>query len=301
MAIVTPTYNNALGLKRLYNSINIQNFKGFTWIISDDGSVDDTRNTVEIISRTSEFELLYIYNENGGKCRAINRAYSSFPQFDFYMIIDSDEMVIDGALERIFKKAIEYHNDSRVGAIYCWRDINNSALNKIRYDNRPPGDCLQTIYDRMRKDNTYGDGAIGYYGRFLKEYRFREFTNEKFIGEITILLEAAKKKYLDVIVYVDFAVCKSMYSDSGMTSEGRKLRLKNPYGMIYYSWLMQSKLMRNKAVNIKYSISAAVYAYKNRISRADLINSGICPSAIKKWAILPGIFIGTYWSIRNKK
>ena len=46
LAIITPSYNNGIFLKRLYRSIDEQTYKHFVWIIIDDGSIDDTETIV---------------------------------------------------------------------------------------------------------------------------------------------------------------------------------------------------------------------------------------------------------------
>ncbi|MDE5969250.1 MAG: glycosyltransferase, partial [Muribaculaceae bacterium] len=42
ISIVTPTYNRALLLSRLYESLKAQSCHDFEWIIVDDGSTDNT-------------------------------------------------------------------------------------------------------------------------------------------------------------------------------------------------------------------------------------------------------------------
>ncbi|EKO4507210.1 glycosyltransferase family 2 protein, partial [Escherichia coli] len=43
ISIITPTYNRAYTLDRLYNSLVTQDSEKFEWIIIDDGSTDETR------------------------------------------------------------------------------------------------------------------------------------------------------------------------------------------------------------------------------------------------------------------
>ena len=295
IAIITPTYNDAKLLKRLYKSLENQHNDTFTWIIVDDGSIDNTKELISQIKSTASFEVRPIFKRNGGKCRAVNLAYDKNPDFDFYMVIDSDEEIVEGAINQLFKKVTQYLQDETVGSIYFWRDMNNDLEMKKRFMNRPNGDCIQNIYGRKRNDKIYGDGAIGYYNRFLKKYHFKEFEGENFIGEITILLEAALIGYADQVVYVDSIISKGSYSKLGLSAQGRKLRIKNPYGMIYYSAMMQSNKMRNWRINAKYMISAQAYAWISHIKKTDLKVRGISASCLKWWAVIPGIIVGEYW------
>ena len=43
LTILTPTYNRATLLTRLYESIKSQHYTDFEWIIVDDGSTDATK------------------------------------------------------------------------------------------------------------------------------------------------------------------------------------------------------------------------------------------------------------------
>ena len=46
VTILTPTYNRAHTLPRLYESLTRQSDKRFQWFIVDDGSHDNTKNVV---------------------------------------------------------------------------------------------------------------------------------------------------------------------------------------------------------------------------------------------------------------
>lgn len=46
ISIITPTFNRASTLVRLFDSLLKQSCKDFEWIIIDDGSVDETRKVV---------------------------------------------------------------------------------------------------------------------------------------------------------------------------------------------------------------------------------------------------------------
>ena len=50
VTIITPTYNRAELLKKLYQSLEQQNNKDFEWLIVDDGSTDRTKEAVEEIT-----------------------------------------------------------------------------------------------------------------------------------------------------------------------------------------------------------------------------------------------------------
>ena len=54
-SVFTPSYNRAKTLPRLYEALKKQTYRNFEWIIVDDGSADNTKETVEkFISRQEE-------------------------------------------------------------------------------------------------------------------------------------------------------------------------------------------------------------------------------------------------------
>ncbi|WP_262916335.1 glycosyltransferase family 2 protein [Ornithobacterium rhinotracheale] len=60
ISILTPTYNRANLLARVFESLQRQTDKDFEWIIVDDGSTD---NTEEIIKTFSPVPLIYIISK----------------------------------------------------------------------------------------------------------------------------------------------------------------------------------------------------------------------------------------------
>ena len=51
-SVFTPSYNRAKTLPRLYEALKRQTYRNFEWIIVDDGSADNTKETVEKSSAT---------------------------------------------------------------------------------------------------------------------------------------------------------------------------------------------------------------------------------------------------------
>ena len=121
-AVVTPTYNRARFLLRLYESIKKQTFSynEFAWIVVDDGSTDDTRTVMDSLAKSSPFEMIYLYKPNGGKHTAWKFAvdYLKDSDFEYFISIDSDDELTPDALEVFYQnwKHIEYHK-SDVGLI----------------------------------------------------------------------------------------------------------------------------------------------------------------------------------------
>ena len=77
ITVFTPTYNRGHLLNRLYESLVMQRYKDFEWIIVDDGSTDGTQDIVSSLilghgNMQDGFPIRYFKKENGGKHTAIN-------------------------------------------------------------------------------------------------------------------------------------------------------------------------------------------------------------------------------------
>ena len=296
ISIITPVYNGGKLLKRLYDSLELQDNKHFTWIIIDDGSTDNTQEIINSIEQSASFEVKSERVKNGGKQRAINAAFSLYPNYPFYLIIDCDEVLPRNSIHDVIEKVKMYEMRADIGAIYGWRKIKNDQKNLKKVENRPRTDKIMNIYERIEFGNEYGDGIIGYYNRLIKSCQFVVYPGEKYVGEITLLQKAAIENIAPKIVYIDDIISEGEYTDGGLTSQGRKLRIRNPLGMIYYSYLMQSEMNKSNALRVKHAIGAQAYASIHNIGKEKLREVGIPETALKWWAKIPGILLGLYWT-----
>jgi glycosyltransferase involved in cell wall biosynthesis len=104
--VFTPSYNRAYCLHRVYESLQVQTFRDFEWLIVDDGSQDNTRELVENWQQAAEFPIRYIYQQNGGKNSVCNLAVQ-LAKGELFLTLDSDDRCMPNALERL-----HYHWDN---------------------------------------------------------------------------------------------------------------------------------------------------------------------------------------------
>ena len=117
ITVFTPAYNRADLLPRLYESLKRQTSKNFMWIVVDDGSTDNTRELVQKwIDQTTEFEIKYIYKENGGLHTAYNEAIAAL-ETELSVCIDSDDYMPDYAVELITDFWRENGSDEYAGIV----------------------------------------------------------------------------------------------------------------------------------------------------------------------------------------
>ena len=65
--VSTQTYNRIDSLPRVYESLKAQTFRGFEWLIVDDGSTDGTEELVKAWQSSADFPIRYFYQPNLGK------------------------------------------------------------------------------------------------------------------------------------------------------------------------------------------------------------------------------------------
>lgn len=111
ISVVTPTYNRAPLLLRVWNSLNKQRVN-FEWIVVDDGSVD---NTKEVIEGIKDAHIQYVqFAENRG-VNAARNAGVNIATGRYIVFLDSDDELYPNSLQIMV--AILDRTDYRIGAV----------------------------------------------------------------------------------------------------------------------------------------------------------------------------------------
>ena len=124
LTVFTPTYNRASLLTRCYESLKQQTSYEFIWMIVDDGSTDNTRETVQgWLKEKNSFSIQYLFKENGGLHTAYNEAIAHI-ETPLCVCIDSDDWMPDDAVERILSFWQEKGSDRVAGIVGldCYED-----------------------------------------------------------------------------------------------------------------------------------------------------------------------------------
>jgi glycosyltransferase involved in cell wall biosynthesis len=94
VSVVMPTYNRADFVLEAIDSVLSQSYSDFELIVVDDGSVDNTKSSIE---KYTDERLIYIGQKNMGRSNARNRALSQ-ARGDYIAFLDSDDMYLPGKL-----------------------------------------------------------------------------------------------------------------------------------------------------------------------------------------------------------
>lgn len=239
VTVFTPTYNRAYILGDLYHSLQRQTCMDFEWLIVDDGSADDTKALVASWQGEEKpFPIRYVYQENGGKCRAINRGLKEADGRLFFTV-DSDDYLTDDAIEKVIRWDGELPKDGH----FCGY-VGNRGITPTQTPNRlfPGGYLDGTALDRY--DQVDGERAFVFYTEIHRKYLYPEFPGEKFLTEAVtwdlMAHDGYKMRFYNDIIWI------WEYKDDGLTRAGYRVFLENPQGTGLF--------FRQKAEFLHYSL-----------------------------------------------
>ena len=103
VTVIIPAFNVEDYIYDCLISLVKQTLKEIEIIIINDGSTDNTQSIFKQWEKENNvFPIRYVYQENGGKCRAINRGLQ-LAEGELFFTVDSDDYLTDDALEKIVK------------------------------------------------------------------------------------------------------------------------------------------------------------------------------------------------------
>ena len=98
VTILTPTYNRAHTLPRVFESLQKQTFKDFEWLVIDDGSTDNTKELVEEFQKNTDFYIRYYHQENQHKFLTFFRGID-LAEGKYFSPLDSDDALPKDSME----------------------------------------------------------------------------------------------------------------------------------------------------------------------------------------------------------
>ncbi len=258
ITIITASYNRAHLLRRCYNSLLNQTNLQFEWIVVDDGSTDNTKELMnDILNEEHSFRIQFITKTNGGKHTALNASHP-YITGKYVLLLDSDDWLIPDAIKIVIDGWSQYENDMSVAMVTFNKQKSNGTLCAFAKDEYIPTDVMH--YKRVEVSSS--DCVEVLRTKLFLKYPFPVFEGERFLAETALWYRAGLDGsciYINKVVYI----CE--YLEGGLTASGRKMRVNNPLGGMYTSYLRM-----NKRCFMKERIKAALlfvcygrYANKN--------------------------------------
>lgn len=253
--ICIPTYNRLNTIKRTIMSLEQQTFKDFEIIIVDDGSTDGTDSYLEKYSYDSEINIKYIKKQNGGKHTALNVGIQD-AKGEFFLILDSDDMLVETALEDLYAQWVNIPNNIKneyCGIMGRCCDINGKLIG-----NEFPSEGFISSYVDFHfvtgpKMGGYGDCCEIIRTNILKEYSYPESENFMFVPEAYIF-DQIGTKYKILCTNKVFKIVE--YLTDGITKNKIQHIQKNQFGYLEYYVCLLDKVFKETedSINIKSKI-----------------------------------------------
>lgn len=223
ITLFTPSYNRCSNLKKLYESLCKQTDKNFIWYIIDDGSNDNTAEYVDKIKKENIIEIMFQSKNNEGKHSTFNILFDTC-KTDYFMCVDSDDYLLDNAVEIINDKLLSYFENDIWGIVGPRVKENGNLYSNWMLNNN----FKMKFCNLYSKYKYVGDTYIIIDVKKVKDYRFPIYNNEKLVPE-NVLYDFLDEKYF--VKTSNYCFYIGEYKEDGYTKNGVKLLNNSPNGV----------------------------------------------------------------------
>ncbi len=262
LTVFTPTFNRAYCLHQVYESLCRQPNQNFIWLIIDDGSTDNTKETVQKWVDEKVIEIIYLYQENGGMHSTYNTAYENCTT-ELIICIDSDDYMAENAVEKILSFWDNYGSSKFSGLVGLDADFDGNIIGK----KFPEGLSSSTLEDLYEIHQIPGDKKLVYRTEIVKKYPpYPSFAGENFVphGSLFIQIDQDYELLLlnEVLVNVE-------YQQDGSTRNMFRQYRRHPQGWEFgrLTAINHTKYFKNRFRNMIHLVSTRIQLKKFNIFR----------------------------------
>ena len=221
LTILTPTWNRAELLGRLYRSIQdtIPPSADVEWLIVDDGSTDDTADLVGGWQAAGPLSIRRCAVPHGGKHRALNAGFGQAGG-DWILVVDSDDHFLPGAWQVITDT---FAQADRAGAKTVIMPVTvTGAASQYRFTH---SNRMVSMATRFRSEPPF-DSSFAMH-RSIAALRFPEFAGEAFMAEGAFFYAMPD----DLGVWLGDTPCVAVeYQPTGLSHTILQQRVSSPRG-----------------------------------------------------------------------
>lgn len=226
LTVFTPAYNRAYTLPRTYESMKQQRNTDFIWLIVDDGSSD---NTAELVKQwqaeENDFEIQYVYKENGGMHTAHNTAYAMIDT-ELNTCVDSDDALAPDAVQIIFDAWQKVRDKGYAGLLALDSEFGGKLIGR----GFPEG-LTETTLGGYYRNGGSGDKKLILRTDVVRQYpSYPTFEGERFVplGSLYTMIDRDYK-----LSVLDEVVCLVEYMPDSSTNNMIRQYYRNPKGFRY--------------------------------------------------------------------
>ena len=181
ITIITPSYNRAHTLLRVFESLKNQTFKDFKWIIMDDGSTDDTKELVESFKLDSPFEIEYYWNQNQHKFITVFEGIKKV-ESPYFMVVDSDDSYPENSLEILYQEVNQIKNQDDFIAVMGLSQFEDGSVVGHQYPgNGFDGSIFDMRYKYRVRGDKFGIFITKTYQNLLKDFDYFIYKDKGYI------------------------------------------------------------------------------------------------------------------------
>jgi len=287
LTVVTPTWNRAHTLPRLFDSLVRQGWPGLEWLVVDDGSSDGTAELVRRLGRSAPFPVRCLAQPNGGRHTALNRGFAEAAG-EFVVVMDSDDWLEQGAL-RSFVDAwdsIPPQERAHFAAVAGLCADPGGALIGTAY---PADPCDSDFVALRAAHRVAGDKKEMFRTEAVRALPFPVFPGERRVPFSHLLVRLSRRWR---VRFFNRVVARKEYRADGMTARVDALRMQSPLGSRagYLEWLHAPGplpvrfRLRHCANYVRYSLHAGIgWTEQRRDLASPLLWLGAAPLGAALW------------------
>ena len=207
ITIITPTYNRAKTLPKVFESLLKQSFKDFLWIILDDGSTDNTTEIVENFQLFNPFfEIIYKKDKNRHKFLTVLEGVKMV-KTPYFMVVDSDDIYPEDALETLISEVEKIENqDNYVAVMGLSADENGKIVGNQYPNNGFDGSIFEMRYKHKVRGDKFGIFITKTYQREISGKDFSQYEGKGYIPQSVIFndydAKGVKTRFINKIVRI---------------------------------------------------------------------------------------------------
>lgn len=291
ITVHTASFNRAHTLVRLYESLCAQTCKDFDWIVSDDGSTDNTEDLVrEWLTKDNGFDIIYRKLPHIGFPRALNDGVEH-ANTEWFMMVDSDDWLMPETVEKIrpwLEEIKDKDHYAGIGITRCHPD-GSYMKDQVPIIDPEVGYVDATNIERAAYNLNMDCFEVSRTA-ILRKYPFQYWPTEEYappaLNYNTMALDGWKYRWRSDMLYI----CE--YLSDGLTKSNKKVK-NNPmgYAMMYNQQLLWQKGFKASFNNALQMIAMCGYAR----------NWGYLKQSNNKWMTAVVFLPGVLWAIRRKK
>lgn len=226
ITVMTPTYNRAHSLPRVYESLLAQTFQQFEWVIIDDGSSDNTKELVQSWIEEGKLNIRYAWQTNQHKKAAFNHGVR-LAKGELLVALDSDDTLLPDALEHMWMTWLSLEQRSQFIAI---TGLCAYPDGKIVGDAYPQDRMVLSSIDMYFKYKVRGEKFGCLNTQVLKQFPFPE-NIPGFVPESLVWRSIARAGYKTL--FINHVYRTYFDSADSLSHEGKNMGDKHALGLLW--------------------------------------------------------------------